>query len=67
MLRTSTACSKRWPEGVSVAMSFWQLIAAALCVLINVLDGFDILLMSVAAPAIGADLHLTTAEVGFVF
>ncbi|MEJ0039584.1 MAG: MFS transporter [Gammaproteobacteria bacterium] len=48
-------------------MSFWQLIAAALCVLINVLDGFDILLMSVAAPAIGADLHLTTAEVGFVF
>lgn len=48
-------------------MSFRYLVAPAICVFVNVLDGFDILLMSVAAPSIGAALHLSTEQVGLVF
>lgn len=53
--------------GGTASMSLWQFLAAAVCVLVNVLDGFDILIMSVAAPSIGADLGLSTAQIGLMF
>lgn len=62
--------SERWPESVSLPseyMSFRYFLAPAICVFVNVLDGFDILLMSVAAPSIGAALRLSTGQVGLVF
>jgi|SRR6185437_3715029 len=43
------------------------LLAPAICVFVNVIDGFDILLMSVAARSIGTALRLSTEQVGLVF
>ncbi len=37
------------------------------CVLVNVLDGFDILIMSVAAKAVGSGLSLSTPQLGLMF
>jgi MFS family permease len=44
-----------------------RILAAAVCVLVNVLDGFDILMMSVAAPLIGASLALSASQIGLMF
>jgi MFS family permease len=43
-----------------------QWLAVAVCVLLNVIDGFDILVMSTAAPAVGTDLRLSTSGLGLV-
>jgi MFS family permease len=48
-------------------MGVWQVVAAAVCILVNVLDGFDILIMSVAAPSIAAALQLSTLQIGLMF
>ena len=48
-------------------LSIWEFLAAATCVLVNLLDGFDILIMSVAAPSIGTSLGLSTQQIGLVF
>ncbi len=44
-----------------------ELRAAVACVLVNVLDGFDILIMSVAAKAVGSGLSLSTPQLGLMF
>jgi MFS family permease len=43
-----------------------QWIAIAVCVLLNVIDGFDILVMATAAPAVKAEFQLPTAQLGFL-
>lgn len=38
-----------------------------LCALVAILEGFDLQVIGVAAPAIAADLHLAPAQTGFAF
>lgn len=48
-------------------LSGFQLRVIGLCVLINMQDGFDILAISYAAPAIAADWQLGNASLGLLF
>jgi benzoate transport len=48
------------------AMTMQQILVVALCVLINTIDGFDILAISFAAPAIGREWGLTPERIGFM-
>lgn len=43
-----------------------QIIGIALCVLLNALDGFDVLSISFAAPGIAADWHVDRPALGIV-
>ena len=47
-------------------MSAQQIAVVALCVLINTIDGFDILAISFAAPAIVREWGLTPERTGFM-
>jgi benzoate transport len=47
-------------------MSRFQWIAIAICVGLNVLDGFDVMVMAFTAPHVSADWHLTGAELGMM-
>jgi len=46
------------------AMHPMQWIAVAICVLLNALDGFDVLAISFAAPGIAAEWHVERAALG---
>src|SRR5512139_3307260 len=48
-------------------MSGWQVLVVALCVLINSIDGFDILALSFAAPVVSREWGLTPEQTGYVF
>jgi MFS transporter, AAHS family, vanillate permease len=48
-------------------MSAWQVLVVALCILINSIDGFDILALSFAAPVVSREWGLTPQQTGFVF
>jgi len=48
-------------------MGAYQVLVVALCVLINAIDGFDILALSFAAPVIVREWGLTPGQTGFVF
>jgi benzoate transport len=48
-------------------MTVQQIMVVALCVLINTIDGFDILAISFAAPAIVREWGLTPERTGFLF
>ena len=48
------------------AMHWRQLVAIALCVLLNALDGFDVLAISFAAPGIAAEWRVDRAALGVV-
>lgn len=47
-------------------MGAFQLLAVGMCVLLNALDGFDVLSISFAAPGIAADWGITRADLGIV-
>ncbi len=47
-------------------MTKLQVAAVAMCVLLNALDGFDVLAISFAAPGISADWGINRAALGFV-
>ena len=47
-------------------MRRWQVIAIALCVALNALDGFDVLSISFAAPGIAREWAVGKAALGFV-
>jgi len=44
-----------------------SLLVVALCFLINMIDGMDVLLMSYVAPSIAADGQLQATSLGVVF
>lgn len=44
----------------------FQILTIALCTFLNMLDGFDILVMAFAAPAVAQDWGLSNSEVGFL-
>ena len=48
-------------------VSVQQLLVVALCLLFNMLDGFDITAMAVVASSVSTDLDLTTDKVGWIF
>ncbi len=48
-------------------MSPQQVLVVALCVLINMIDGFDILALTFAAPVLVDEWGLTPQQTGFVF
>ncbi len=48
------------------SLSPWQWVAVGVCVALQVLDGFDIFVMSTAATRIQAELALSTPELGEV-
>ncbi len=48
-------------------MSTYQILIVALCVIINAIDGFDILALSFAAPVVVREWGLTPEQTGFVF
>jgi len=48
-------------------MSPFQLKAVAVCLIINMLDGFDVLAIAFAAPAIASDWSLPPVELGILF
>jgi benzoate transport len=48
-------------------MSAHQLMAIAVCVGLNMLDGFDVLVMSFTAPGVSAEWKLTGSELGLLF
>jgi MFS family permease len=56
MLRASTDLQMTWQQWLAVGV----------CVLLNVIDGFDILVMSTAAGAVRNDLSLSAASLGLV-
>lgn len=47
-------------------MSMRQWLAIAVCVLLNVLDGFDLLVMAFTAPAVAGEWQLSGAQLGLV-
>lgn len=47
-------------------MTWRQMVIVALCVLLNGLDGFDVLSISFASPGIAADWHIDRAELGII-
>ncbi|MDZ5460646.1 MFS transporter, partial [Azohydromonas lata] len=49
------------------AMSRFQCIAVAICVLLNALDGFDVLVMAFTAASVSAEWHLNGAQLGVLF
>jgi len=49
------------------AMSRFQWLAIAICVLLIMLDGFDVLVMAFTAPAISAEWKLNGAQLGVLF
>lgn len=48
-------------------MTSYQKVVVALCVLINLIDGFDILSISFAAPAVAREWNLTPERTGLLF
>lgn len=48
-------------------MSFRQYLVVFLCFLLNVADGFDVLAMSYASPALRADWAVAGSELGIIF
>lgn len=53
-------------EVKSGPMSRFQVLAVALCVLMNMLDGFDVLAMAFVGPHISSDWHLTGKQLGYL-
>jgi benzoate transport len=49
------------------AMSRFQWIAVSICVLLNALDGFDVLVMAFTAASVSAEWHLNGAQLGVLF
>jgi benzoate transport len=49
------------------AMSRFQWLAIAICVMLVMLDGFDVLVMAFTAPAVSAEWKLGGAELGVLF
>lgn len=49
------------------AMRPFQIIAVALCVLISMIDGFDVLAVAFTGPSISKEWALTPAQLGLVF
>jgi benzoate transport len=49
------------------AMSRFQWIAVAICILLNALDGFDVLVMAFTASSVSAEWKLSGAELGVLF
>lgn len=62
--------SERAPDPrVSLAsgpMTAWQVLAIAICVLLNALDGFDVLAISFASPGIASEWDIDRAALGVV-
>ncbi len=56
---------RRWVAQGS--MSTHQILAIAVCMGLNMLDGFDILVMSFAAPGASAEWHLSGSQLGVLF
>ncbi|WP_454765920.1 MFS transporter [Cupriavidus campinensis] len=48
-------------------MSWFQIAAVAICVAINMLDGFDVLALALTAPSIAKDWGLKPTELGVLF
>src|SRR5437016_3162182 len=48
-------------------MSPFQWRAVAICVMLVMLDGFDVLVMAFTASSVSAQWHLSGAELGFLF
>ncbi|UIF90272.1 MFS transporter [Cupriavidus sp. UYPR2.512] len=48
-------------------MSWFQIAAVAICVAINMLDGFDVLALALTAPSIARDWGLKPTELGVLF
>jgi benzoate transport len=48
-------------------MSWFQIAAVAICVTINMLDGFDVLALALTAPSIAKDWSLKPTELGILF
>ena len=48
-------------------VSYQQILVVGLCLVFNMLDGFDITAMAVTANAVGAELQLAEDQLGFVF
>lgn len=46
------------------AMSRFQVMAVAICIVLNMLDGFDVLAMAFTASHISADWHLSGKQIG---
>ena len=51
----------------SDAMAPVQIIAVAMCVVINMLDGFDVLVMAFTAPEIAREWQLEPQSLGILF
>jgi len=47
-------------------MSRFQIVSLAICVVLNMLDGFDVLVMAFTAPAVSSDWSLRGAELGYL-
>lgn len=48
------------------SMSFFQWRAIALCCLINMLDGFDVMVMAFTASSVSARWSLTSTQLGYL-
>ncbi|MFS8980481.1 MFS transporter [Cupriavidus necator] len=48
------------------SMTFFQWRAVALCCLINMLDGFDVMVMAFTAPSVSSHWSLTSTQVGYL-
>lgn len=56
--------------GLSASQNHWhrlQVLVVALCFLLNMLDGMDVLILSYIAPALSADWGITPDKLGVVF
>lgn len=47
-------------------MGTWQIVAIAVCVLLNAIDGFDVLSISFAAPGIAVEWGVDRSALGFI-
>lgn len=62
---TESACLREQIDNTT--MSFKQYVVIAICFLLNVADGFDVLAMSYASPALQAGWSVTATSLGIIF
>lgn len=47
-------------------MSRYQWFVILICILLNVIDGFDVMVMAFTAPSVSAEWSLTGAQIGIL-
>ena len=66
MMLSREGTGSRQPPLSGDSLSLWEWVAVGVCIALQIIDGFDIYVMSTAATKIKAELALSTPDLGLV-